>query len=146
VGETAEDLLNTASPVTPRRLQTSLVSLMSNHGISIEEIAQLAGSPRRTTEVVYRRELRPVITTGAEVMDKVFGEAKPVRLTRTSWAAGRDGEVGSLLSTTVQLRIDLRTETRLTDGKLLTQFLRFNTDCVSVLSAVERQIYVRQVS
>jgi hypothetical protein len=25
-----------------------------------------------TTELVYRRELRPVITTGAEVMDKVF--------------------------------------------------------------------------
>ena len=26
----------------------------------------------RTTDVVYRRELRPVITTGAEIMDKVF--------------------------------------------------------------------------
>jgi len=26
----------------------------------------------RTTEVVYRRELRPVITTGAEIMNKVF--------------------------------------------------------------------------
>jgi hypothetical protein len=26
----------------------------------------------RTTEVVYRRELRPVINTGAEIMDKVF--------------------------------------------------------------------------
>ncbi len=27
----------------------------------------------RTAEVVYRRELRPVITTGAEVMDDLFG-------------------------------------------------------------------------
>ena len=26
----------------------------------------------RTTEVIYRRELRPVITTGAEVMDQIF--------------------------------------------------------------------------
>jgi hypothetical protein len=26
----------------------------------------------RTTEVVYRWELRPVITTGAEIMDDVF--------------------------------------------------------------------------
>jgi len=33
----------------------------------------LAGhASTRTTEVVYRRELRPVITTGAEVMDDVF--------------------------------------------------------------------------
>ena len=26
----------------------------------------------RTTEVVYRRELRPVITTGAEIMDEII--------------------------------------------------------------------------
>jgi integrase len=58
---------------TPRELRTSFVSLMSHHGVSIEEIARLAGhASTRTTEVVYRRELRPVITTGAEVMDEVF--------------------------------------------------------------------------
>jgi len=61
---------------TPRELRTSFVSLMSNHGVSIEEIARLVGHvSTRTTEVVYRRELRPVITTGAEIMDEVFGEA-----------------------------------------------------------------------
>ena len=61
---------------TPRELRTSFVSLMSHHGVSIEEIAQLVGhASTRTTEVVYRRELRPVITTGAEIMDEVFGEA-----------------------------------------------------------------------
>ncbi len=39
----------------------------------VEEIARLVGhTSSRTTEVVYRRELRPVITTGAEVMDKIF--------------------------------------------------------------------------
>ncbi len=61
---------------TPRELRTSFVSLMSRHGVSIEEIAHLVGhTSTRTTEVVYRRELRPVITTGAEIMDEVFGEA-----------------------------------------------------------------------
>jgi integrase len=59
---------------TPRELRTSFVSLMSHHGVSIEEIARMAGhASTRTTEVVYRRELRPVITTGAEIMDKIFG-------------------------------------------------------------------------
>jgi integrase len=57
----------------PRELRTSFVSLMSGSGVPVEEIARLAGhSSSRTTEVVYRRELRPVITTGAEVMDKIF--------------------------------------------------------------------------
>jgi integrase len=59
---------------TPRELRTSFVSLMSQRGVSIEEIARLVGhASTRTTEVVYRRELRPVITTGAEIMDEVFG-------------------------------------------------------------------------
>jgi len=59
---------------TPRELRTSFVSLMSHYGVSIEEIARLVGHvSTRTTGVVYRRELRPVITTGAEIMDEVFG-------------------------------------------------------------------------
>ena len=59
---------------TPRELRTSFVSLMSHRGVRIEEIARLVGhASTRTTEVVYRRELRPVITTGAEIMDEVFG-------------------------------------------------------------------------
>ena len=61
----------------PRELRHSFVSVMSANGVPIEEIARLAGhSTTRTTELVYRRELRPVITTGAEVMDKVFGLAE----------------------------------------------------------------------
>jgi hypothetical protein len=36
--------------------------------VPVEEIARLAGhASSRTTEVIYRRERRPVITTGAEV-------------------------------------------------------------------------------
>jgi integrase len=58
---------------TPRELRHSFVSLMSSSGVPVEEIARLAGhASSRTTEVVYRRELRPVLTTGAEAMDKLF--------------------------------------------------------------------------
>jgi integrase len=58
---------------TPRELRTSFVSLLSHHGVSIEEIARLVGhASTRATEIVYRRELRPVITTGAEIMDQLF--------------------------------------------------------------------------
>jgi len=47
---------------------------MSHSGVSIEEIARVAGhASTRTTEVVYRRELRPVMTVGAEIMDEIFG-------------------------------------------------------------------------
>ena len=61
---------------TPRELRTSFVSLLSHHGVAIEEIARLVGhASTRTTETVYRRELRPVITTGAEIMDKLFTES-----------------------------------------------------------------------
>jgi integrase len=58
---------------TPRELRTSFVSLLSHRGVSIEEIARLVEHPSpRTTKIVYRRELRPVITTGAEIMDQLF--------------------------------------------------------------------------
>jgi integrase len=57
---------------TPRGLRTTFVSLMSHHGVPVEEIARLAGhASTRTTEVVYRCELRPVIT-GAQIMDQIF--------------------------------------------------------------------------
>ena len=57
----------------PKELRTSFVSMMSYQGVPVEEIAQLAWhASSRTTEVIYRRELRPVITTGAEVMDQIF--------------------------------------------------------------------------
>jgi integrase len=58
---------------TPRELRHSFVSLMSSSGVPVEEIARLAGhSNTRTTEVIYRRELRPVLATGAEAMDRLF--------------------------------------------------------------------------
>ena len=69
---------------TPRELRTTFVSLMSHHGVSTEEIARLAGhASTRTTEVVYRRELRPVITTGAQIMDQIFGPGTVTEPSRT---------------------------------------------------------------
>ena len=62
----------------PKELRTSFVSMMSYQGVPAEEIARLAGhASSRTTEVIYRRELRPVITTGAEVMDQIFRSKQP---------------------------------------------------------------------
>ena len=58
---------------TPRELRHSFVSLMSAEGVSIEDIARLVGhSSSATTEAVYRKELRPVITEGAEIMSSLF--------------------------------------------------------------------------
>ena len=51
---------------------------MSSTGVPVEEIARLAGhTSTRTTEIVYRRELRPILTTGAEAMDTIFKTAAP---------------------------------------------------------------------
>src|SRR5215467_13776019 len=58
---------------TPRELRHTFVSIMSEHGVPLEEIARLVGhSVTTTTETVYRHELRPVISSGAEVMDAIF--------------------------------------------------------------------------
>ncbi len=61
-----------ARSISSRRFPASLA--MSHQGVAIEEIARLVGhATTRTTEIVYRRELRPVITTGTEIMDQLFG-------------------------------------------------------------------------
>jgi integrase len=67
------DMAGLGSGLAPRDLRHTFVSLMSADGVPIEEIARLAGHNRTaTTELVYRHELRPVITTGAEVMDRIL--------------------------------------------------------------------------
>src|SRR4029450_12334370 len=58
---------------TPRELRHSFVSLLSSAGIPIEDIAHLVGHANtRTTEKVYRKELRPVLSRGAKAMDHLF--------------------------------------------------------------------------
>lgn len=58
---------------TTRELRTSFVSLLSDHGIPIEVIARVVGhSGTSVTERVYRKQLRPVLSEGAEAMNEIF--------------------------------------------------------------------------
>ena len=50
------------------------MSLLSSNGTALEDIADLVGHKATAmTESVYRKELRPVLVKGAEVMDQIFG-------------------------------------------------------------------------
>jgi integrase len=58
----------------PREMRHTFVSVLSANGVPVESIALLAGHDRTTTtELVYRHEIRPALTRGAEVMDSIFG-------------------------------------------------------------------------
>jgi integrase len=61
---------------TPRELRHSFVSLLSLHGATLEQIADLVGhAGTRVTEAVYRHELRPMLLDGATMMDQIFADA-----------------------------------------------------------------------
>ena len=63
-------------PWTPRELRHTFVSVLSDDGMPIELISQLAGhSETATTEAVYRHQIRPVVLYGAEAMDRIFADA-----------------------------------------------------------------------
>jgi ABC-type molybdenum transport system ATPase subunit/photorepair protein PhrA len=59
-----------------------VVSLKSGPGgkrrrkkVAIEDISRLVGySSTLVTQTVYRHELRPVVTSGAEMMDRIFAD------------------------------------------------------------------------
>jgi integrase len=57
----------------PRELRQSFVSLLSDERVPVEVISRLVGH-RSTivTETVYRKQLRPVIEGGSDVMDRIF--------------------------------------------------------------------------
>ncbi|MCW2904029.1 MAG: site-specific integrase [Streptosporangiaceae bacterium] len=62
-----------AAEWTPRELRHSFVSLLSDRGVPLEEISRLVGhSSTAVTEEVYRKQIRPVIQTGAVAMDELF--------------------------------------------------------------------------
>jgi hypothetical protein len=64
---------------TPRELRTTFVSLMSHQGVAIEEIARLVGhATTRTTEIVYRRELRPSSPPAPRSWTSSSAEARPL--------------------------------------------------------------------
>ena len=61
-----------------------LLDLASNGGVPIEEISRLVGHKSTlVTELVYREQLRPLIQSGATVMDRLF--ASP------GWQSGWQG-------------------------------------------------------
>ncbi len=63
---------------TPRELRHSFVSLLSDNGVSLEDIAELCGhAGTRVTEAVYRHQLRPVLLNGAVAMDRIFDAEPP---------------------------------------------------------------------
>jgi integrase len=62
-----------ASEWTPRELRHSFVSLLSDDSMPIERISRLVGhSGTSVTELVYRKQIRPVVDDGAVAMDRLF--------------------------------------------------------------------------
>lgn len=63
---------------SPRELRHTFVSIMSDAKVPIERIADLIGHAggSRVPEQIYRQQIRPVLTEGAEIMDQVL---KPKR-------------------------------------------------------------------
>jgi integrase len=60
---------------TPRELRHSFVSIMSDNGVPIEQIADLVGHKTTVvTQKVYRHQLKPVISTGATAMNAIFAK------------------------------------------------------------------------
>ncbi|AWS42258.1 hypothetical protein DKM19_13720 [Streptosporangium sp. 'caverna'] len=58
---------------TPREMRHSFVSLLSDSGVPIEDIARLVGhSGTAVTEAVYRKQIRPVLLGGAEAMNRIL--------------------------------------------------------------------------
>jgi integrase len=59
---------------TPRELRHRFVSLLSDNDVPLEEISRLVGHKSTVvTELVYRKQIRPVMQSGAEAMDRIFG-------------------------------------------------------------------------
>ena len=50
------------------------MSLLSDNDVPLEEISRLVGYKSTVvTELVYRKQIRPVMQSGAEAMDRIFG-------------------------------------------------------------------------
>jgi integrase len=53
-------------------------SLLSDSGVPLEEISRLVGhSSTAVTELVYRKQIRPVLQRGATAMDWIFSAIVP---------------------------------------------------------------------
>lgn len=62
---------------TPREQRHTFVSVLSDSGVDIEQIADAVGHADSTvTKTTYRHQIADKVTAAATVMDAVFGEAK----------------------------------------------------------------------
>jgi integrase len=62
---------------TPREQRHTFVSVLSDSGVDIEQIADAVGHVNSTvTKAVYRHQIADEITSAATVMDSIFGEAE----------------------------------------------------------------------
>jgi integrase len=72
------------------RWEHSFVSLLSDAGVPIEDVSRLVGhSSTSVTELIYRHQIRPVIQSGATIMDRLFGS--PGGRRAADAVAARDG-------------------------------------------------------
>ncbi|MCC5576268.1 tyrosine-type recombinase/integrase [Microtetraspora sp. AC03309] len=57
---------------SPRGLRHSFVSILSAHDVPVEDISDLVGHvSTHVTETVYRHEIRPALTKGAQAMVRI---------------------------------------------------------------------------
>ncbi len=72
-------------------MRHSFVSLLSDNGVLLEDIARLVGhSGTSTTEAVYRKQIRPVTIEGAGAIDDILKE-RAVRVSPSLPIRCRDG-------------------------------------------------------
>ena len=58
----------------PHELRHTFVSLLSDHGVSIEDIADAAGHVNSiVTATVYRHQISDKVSRAAAAMDRIFG-------------------------------------------------------------------------
>ncbi len=51
--------------------------MLSDDGVPLEQISRLVGHSGTTvTELVYRKQIRPVVDDGAAAMDRIFQHAE----------------------------------------------------------------------
>jgi hypothetical protein len=58
--------------VDSARAAAEVVSLLSDAYVPVERISRLVGHGRTTAETIYRKQIRPVIMHGADIMDRIF--------------------------------------------------------------------------
>jgi len=59
--------------ITPYELRHTAVSLLSDGGVPIEQLADLAGhKDARTTMVVYRHQINPVVDRGSSIAEELL--------------------------------------------------------------------------